>query len=75
VNKFSILLVSGLAIASVGTTQDPAWEGILDTRTRPPRPIGRNVREQPGDYFPLATVKQPYKQEVASQPPRVRDIL
>jgi hypothetical protein len=51
---FGILLVSGLAIASAGATQDPAREGLLGTRTRRPQPIGRNVRAQPGDYSPLA---------------------
>jgi hypothetical protein len=55
VRKFGILLVSGLAIASVGATQDPAREGLLGTRTRPPQPIGGNVRAHPGDYLPLAT--------------------
>jgi hypothetical protein len=55
VRKFGILFVSGLAIASACATQDPAREGLLGARTGPPQPIGRNVRAQPCDYFPLAT--------------------
>ena len=50
-----ILLVSGLAIAAAGATQDPSTEGLLGARTAPPRPIGSNVRAQPYHYFPLAT--------------------
>ena len=53
--KFGILLVSGLAIASAGASQDAAREGLLGTRVGPPQPIARNVRALPGNYLPLAT--------------------
>jgi hypothetical protein len=55
VRKFGILLVSGLAHRFGGRHPGSSTEGILGTRTGPPQPIGRNVRAQPGDYFPLAT--------------------